>query len=93
MLLQMYIVQCKWYGKKVVVVFYNRFTAHLDLGFNTLFVQYYSVICRPSDHTVGRPRAEIRTRVQCLSNLIKQTYYIKTLPHTSVQTKKEDAFG
>ena len=27
-----------------------------------LFIQYYSVICRPSDHTVGRPRAEIRTR-------------------------------
>ena len=24
--------------------------------------QYYSVICRPSDHTVGRTRAEIRTR-------------------------------
>ena len=23
-------------------------------------LQYYSVICRPSDHTVGRPRAEIR---------------------------------
>ena len=32
--------------------------------FNTLFIQYYSEICRPSDHTVGRPppRAEIRTR-------------------------------
>ena len=27
-----------------------------------LFIQYYSVICRPSDHIVGRPRAEIRTR-------------------------------
>ena len=38
----------------------NRFTAHLGLVFNTLFVHYYSVICRPSDHTVGRPRAEIR---------------------------------
>ena len=23
----------------------------------TLFVQYNSVICHPSDHTVGRPRA------------------------------------
>ena len=30
--------------------------------FIILFIQYYSVICRPSDHTVGRPRAEIRTR-------------------------------
>ena len=39
-----------------------RFTAHLGLGFYTLFVQYYSLICRPSDHTVGRPRAENRTR-------------------------------
>ena len=24
-------------------------------GFNTLFIQYNSVICQPSDHTVGRP--------------------------------------
>ena len=31
------------------------------LGFIVLFIQYYSVICRPSDHTVGRPRAENRT--------------------------------
>ena len=31
-------------------------------GFIILFIQYYSMICRPSDHTVGRPRAEIRTR-------------------------------
>ena len=31
------------------------------LGFIILFIQYYIVICRPSDHTVGRPRAEIRT--------------------------------
>ena len=30
--------------------------------FIILFIQYYSVTCRPSDHTVGRPRAEIRTR-------------------------------
>ena len=30
--------------------------------FNTLYIQYYSMICRPSDHTVGRPQAEIRTR-------------------------------
>ena len=42
--------------------FFFRFTAHLGLGFYTLFVQYYSVICRPSDHTVGRPLAENRTR-------------------------------
>ena len=33
------------------------FTAH-----RALIVQYYSVICRPSDHTVARPQAEIRTR-------------------------------
>ena len=39
-------------------VTYFLCTAHLGLGFNTLFVQYYNVICRPSDHTVGRPRAE-----------------------------------
>ena len=38
-----------------------RFTAHLGLGFHTLFIQYYSVICRPSDHPVGRPQDEIRT--------------------------------
>ena len=36
----------------------NLFTAHRGLGFITLFIQYYSAICRPSDHTVGRPRAE-----------------------------------
>ena len=35
---------------------------HLGLGFYTLFVQYYSMICRPSDHTVWRPWAEKRTR-------------------------------
>ena len=33
------------------------------LGFITFFIiQYYSVICRPPDYTVWRPRAEIRTR-------------------------------
>ena len=31
-------------------------------NFYIIFIQYYSMICRPSDHTVGRPRAEIRTR-------------------------------
>ena len=30
--------------------------------FIILTVQYFSVICRPSDHTVGRSLAEIRTR-------------------------------
>ena len=30
--------------------------------FNTLFIQYQSVICRPTNHTAGRPQAEIRTR-------------------------------
>ena len=29
--------------------------------FIILFIQYYSVICRPSDQTVGRPQAEILT--------------------------------
>ena len=27
-----------------------------------LFIQYNNVICRPLNHTVGRTRAEIRTR-------------------------------
>ena len=31
-------------------------------SFIMLFIQYHSVICPPSDHTVGRPRAEIPTR-------------------------------
>ena len=30
-----------------------------------VLIQYYSVICRPSDHTVGRPWAEIRTWTIC----------------------------
>ena len=30
--------------------------------FIILFIQYYSMICRPSDHTVERPWADIRTR-------------------------------
>ena len=29
--------------------------------YKSLFIQYYSVICRPSDHSAGRPRAEILT--------------------------------
>ena len=33
----------------------NFFLFTVHLGFNTLFVQNYSVICRPLDHTVGRP--------------------------------------
>ena len=33
--------------------------------FNTLLIQYYSVICRPSDHTVGR-----RSGVLCVLSLI-----------------------
>ena len=38
-------------------------TAHRGLGFfNTLLIQYYSVICCPSYHTVGRSQAEIRTQ-------------------------------
>ena len=42
-------------------IFISRTTRMLG-GFIILFIQYNSVICRPSDHTVGRPRAEIRTR-------------------------------
>ena len=34
------------------------------LSFIILFIPYYSVICRSSDHTVGRPQAEIRTRAR-----------------------------
>ena len=44
-----------------ITVFFFFFLIFL-LGFNILFIQYYSVNCRPSDHTVGRPRTEIRTR-------------------------------
>ena len=33
-----------------------------NTGLFIVFIQYYSVICRPSVHTVGRPQAEIRTR-------------------------------
>ena len=36
-------------------IFFYRLTADRGLGFNTLFLQYYSAICRPSVHTVGRP--------------------------------------
>ena len=37
--------------------FFYRFKAHRGLGFFTpQFIQYYIVICRPSDHTVQRPR-------------------------------------
>ena len=45
-----------------IYFFFFFFTARLGLGLHTLFVQYYSVICCPSDRTVGRPRAEFRTR-------------------------------
>ena len=33
---------------------FSFFTAHPN-RFLYIFLQYYSVICRPSDHTVGRP--------------------------------------
>ena len=48
-----YILNCSLKG----MFFYNFL-----LGFIILFIQYASVICRLSDHTVGRLRAEIRTR-------------------------------
>ena len=38
------------------------FLALRGLSFISLIIQYYSAICRPSDHTVERTRAEIRTR-------------------------------
>ena len=41
--------------------FFLDLQSTLALGFNTLFIQYYSVTCRPG-HTVGRPPVEIRTR-------------------------------
>ena len=34
----------------------------LGLGFYILFIHYYRVICRSSDHTMGSPLADIRTR-------------------------------
>ena len=47
---------------QVVYFFYKDLQPTEALGFNTLFTQYYSVICHPSDQPVGRPRAEIRTQ-------------------------------
>ena len=44
---------------------WNNNTVMLILNFFyfiLLFKQYYSETCRPSEHSVGRPRAEIRTR-------------------------------
>ena len=50
---------------------FNQLKAHLGIGKDeihrsyvekTLFVQYYSMICRPSEHTVGTPWAENQTR-------------------------------
>ena len=41
------------------------FSDHRCIGYIficTIYTVYYSVICRLSDRTVGRPRAEIRTR-------------------------------
>ena len=38
-------------------MFFFRFTAHRGLGFYTLFILYYSVVCRPSDG----PRFELGT--------------------------------
>ena len=51
---------CTLYSVQWNTVFLGGFLQPTEAyGFNTLFIQYYSVICRPSDHTVGRPRAEI----------------------------------
>ena len=43
-------------------IYFILFTAHRGLEFITLYIQYSSVICRPSDHTLERPQAEIRSR-------------------------------
>ena len=62
-----------WYETSIVILNDNpqvdnplglffRFTGHLGLGLNALFVQYYSVICRLLDHTVGRPRTQDKRR-------------------------------
>ena len=56
------VIRCVYIENYYYFFFFLRFTAHLGLGFYSLFVQYYSVICRPSAHTVGRPRAENQTR-------------------------------
>ena len=47
--------------KNKAIIFFFSSPRGLEFLF-ILFVQYYSVICRPSDCTVGRPRAEIWTR-------------------------------
>ena len=42
---------------------FNLFSSPLGPRvYDILLKQYYNVICRPSEYTVGRPRAEIRTR-------------------------------
>ena len=46
--------------------------------FVTLFIQYYSAICCPSDHTVGRPRAEIRTRDGRSIKFVQVSHYLGT---------------
>ena len=35
-----------------IISFFSRFSAHLGVEFYILFVQYYSVICRPSQTTL-----------------------------------------
>ena len=52
-------------------MFFIRYTAHHGLG---LFILYYSVICRPSDHTAGRPGAEIQTRDGRSRGLMQQLH-------------------
>ena len=45
-------------------------------GYIILFIQYYSTIYRPSDHTVGRLRFEIRTRRSIGTLTIRPLQYI-----------------
>ena len=51
-----------FYGYQSFFLSLLSFTAQRGLGFLYFILQYYSVICRPSDHTVGRPLAKNRTR-------------------------------
>ena len=53
-----------FYFKRVFIKLFFFFSFLQATGaFIILFIQYYSVICRPSaDHTVWRPLADIRTR-------------------------------
>ena len=58
----LYNVQCTVHYKESFKYFFLPLQPTETWGLITLFIQHCSVIFRPSDHTVGRPQAEIRTR-------------------------------